>query len=83
MPTTTASIESSLGEGTRMVLRIPLPTSKSNTSNNPLASHNLIVSFFWVCSLGDLRNILKNAISAVAANIAMIIPAAISIPNVR
>ena len=83
MPTTTASSESSLDEGTRMVLRISLPTSKSNASNNPPARRNLIVSFSWVCSLGDLRNILKNAISAVAADIAMIIPAAISIPNVR
>ena len=75
MPTTTASSESLLDEGTRMVLRISLLTSKSNASNNPPARRNLIVSFSWVCSLGDLRNILKNAISAVAADIAMIIPA--------
>ena len=60
MPTTTASSEKSLDEGTRMVLRISLPTSKSNASNNPPARRNLIVSFSWVCSLGDLRNILKN-----------------------
>jgi hypothetical protein len=33
--------------------------------------------------MGDLPNILKNANNAVAADIAMIIPAAMSIPNVR
>ena len=83
IPTTTASIESSFADGTRIVLRISLPTSKSNANNNPLARRNLIVSFCWVCSSGDLRNILKNANNAVPADIAMIIPAAMSIPNVR
>jgi hypothetical protein len=83
MPTTTASIDSSFTDGTRIVLRMSLPTSKSNANNNPLASRSLMVSLSWVCSLGDLRNILKNANNAAAADIAIIIPAAISIPNVR
>jgi hypothetical protein len=51
---------------------------KSNANNNPLANRNLIVSFYSIYSLADLRNILN----AVAADIAMIIPIAMSIPNV-
>jgi hypothetical protein len=81
IPTTTASIESSFADGTRMVLRMSLPTSKSNANNNPLTRRNLIVSFSSVCSFGDLGNILKNANNAVSADIAMTIQAEISIPK--
>src|SRR5919199_6643492 len=54
IPTTTASIDSSFADGTRIVLRMSLPTSKSNANNNPLARRSLTVSLSWVCPLGDL-----------------------------
>src|SRR5919205_2694369 len=42
--TTTASIDNSFADGTKIVFRISLPTSKSKANNIPLANRNLIVS---------------------------------------
>ena len=83
MPTITANIVNSVTEGTKIVLRMSLPTSKSNDNNMPLAKRSLIVSLSIVCSFIGFRNVLKKEIKARIAEIPIINPAAMSIPKVK
>ena len=76
-------MDNSFTAGTKIVLRISLPTSKSRASNNPLAKRSLMVSLSWVCSFDDFRRILKNANNAVAADIAMTIPCSLSLHSLK
>lgn len=81
--TITASIVSSVIEGTKIVLRISLPTSKSNANNKLLAKLSLIVSRLKVCTEAGFLTVLRYEINAITMATPMIMPAIISIPIVR
>ena len=81
--TITASIAISVMEGTKIVMSISLPTSKSNASSKLLDKPSLAVSRPRVRYFVVLLKFLRNEIRAITIATPIIMPAIMSIPNVR
>jgi hypothetical protein len=80
--TITDNLRSSSVLGSRIVVNMSLPTTKSSAKSKPPAKRNLITSPFETSSFCRLDIVLIYPINAMTTDIPMIMPAATSIPRV-